>query len=99
MIKHARLVLRSLLPGSFGKPGHPPATVAQVDLDRLLGTWFAGARLPNLNITGAVYEIRGITPGSLRARRRGQPGCSIEEYTVRVFVLNSPGFAGVIVAV
>lgn len=27
---------------------HPPATVPQVDLDRLLGTWLEVARLPNL---------------------------------------------------
>jgi apolipoprotein D and lipocalin family protein len=52
MMKNARLVLRSLLPGSFGKRRQPPVTVAQVDLGRLLGTWFEVARLPNLEADG-----------------------------------------------
>jgi apolipoprotein D and lipocalin family protein len=44
--------LRSLLAGAFGKRREPPATVAHVDLDRLMGTWFEVARLPNLEADG-----------------------------------------------
>lgn len=52
MIKNALLALRRLLPGGLGKPRQPPTTVARVDLDRLLGTWFEVARLPNLEADG-----------------------------------------------
>jgi len=61
MIKNARSVLRSLLPDSFGKRRHPPATVAQVDLDRLLGTWFEVARLPNLEADGPWQRSVDVT--------------------------------------
>ena len=33
--------------GAAKSSGPPPATVAKVDLDRYLGTWFEVARLPN----------------------------------------------------
>jgi hypothetical protein len=36
----------------------PPATVAEVDLDRLMGTWFEVARLPNLEADG--FGQRGV---------------------------------------
>jgi apolipoprotein D and lipocalin family protein len=76
MIKNARLVLRRLLPGSFGKPRHPPATVAQVDLDRLLGTWFEVARLPNLEADGPWQRSVDVT-----ATYRKRPDGSITVQT------------------
>jgi apolipoprotein D and lipocalin family protein len=36
----------------------PPATVAEVDLDRFVGTWFEVARLPNLEADG--FGQRGV---------------------------------------
>lgn len=61
------MALRRLLPIRLRRPRTPPATVAEVDLDRLLGTWFEVARLPNLEADGpgqlsvdvtATYEKR-----------------------------------------
>lgn len=52
MIQRAYFVLRGLLPNRFGKRQPPPETVARVDLDRLMGTWFEVARLPNLEADG-----------------------------------------------
>ena len=52
MIDKAHSASRGLLPIRLGKFRHPPATVADVDLDRLLGTWFEVARLPNLEADG-----------------------------------------------
>ena len=52
MIKDRIRALRHLLPGGFAASRPPPATVEQVDLDRLLGTWFEVARLPNLEADG-----------------------------------------------
>ncbi len=52
MINKAHLALRRLLPIRLGRPRIPPATVAEVDLDRLLGAWFEVARLPNLEADG-----------------------------------------------
>jgi hypothetical protein len=52
---------------SFQTSKLPPATVAEVDLDRLMGIWFEVARLPNLEADGfgqqgvdvtATYEKR-----------------------------------------
>jgi len=52
---------------SFHTSKLPPATVAEVDLDRLMGNWFEVARLPNLEGDGfgqlgvdftATYEKR-----------------------------------------
>jgi len=61
MIKQARSALRSLQPGNLGKRRHPPTTVAQVDLDRLLGTWFEVARLPNLEADGPGQRSVNVT--------------------------------------
>jgi apolipoprotein D and lipocalin family protein len=52
MIENIHSALRSLWPGGSTARRRPPATVAQVDLDRLLGTWFEVARLPNLEADG-----------------------------------------------
>jgi apolipoprotein D and lipocalin family protein len=43
---------------SFHASKLPPATVAEVDLDRLMGTWFEVARLPNLEADG--FGQRGV---------------------------------------
>jgi apolipoprotein D and lipocalin family protein len=51
MLKQAGSALRKLLNG-LGKPRQPPETVDRVDLERLLGTWFEVARLPNLEADG-----------------------------------------------
>jgi apolipoprotein D and lipocalin family protein len=61
MIKHPPFALRALLPGRLGKPRQPPATVARVDLDRLLGTWFEVARLPNLEADGPWQDSVNVT--------------------------------------
>ncbi|MEA1053473.1 lipocalin family protein, partial [Lamprobacter modestohalophilus] len=51
----------ALLPGRLGKPRQPPATVVRVDLDRLLGTWFEVARLPNLEADGPWQDSVNVT--------------------------------------
>lgn len=61
MIKHPRFALLKRLLGGSGKPRHPPETVAQVDLDRLLGTWFEVARLPNLEADGFGQHSVDVT--------------------------------------
>jgi apolipoprotein D and lipocalin family protein len=52
MIKDIVRALRNVFPGGSVAARQPPATVEQVDLDRLLGTWFEVARLPNLEADG-----------------------------------------------
>jgi apolipoprotein D and lipocalin family protein len=49
-------------------PGPPPATVAKVDLDRYLGTWFEVARLPNPEEDGYGRHCVDVT--ATYARRR-----------------------------
>jgi apolipoprotein D and lipocalin family protein len=61
MIKNARFAFRGLLPGFLGKRRPPPATVARVDLDRLMGTWFEVARLPNLEADGPGHQSVNVT--------------------------------------
>jgi apolipoprotein D and lipocalin family protein len=61
MIKKARAMFRNLLPSQLGRRREPPATVAQVDLDRLLGTWFEVARLPNLEADGPGQHSVNVT--------------------------------------
>ena len=61
MIKNTLLTLRGLLPGRLGEPRQPPATVARVELDRLLGTWFEVARLPNLEADGPGQRSVDVT--------------------------------------
>ncbi|WP_462320238.1 lipocalin family protein [Halochromatium sp.] len=56
--------MRHLLPGRLGKPRQPPATVAEVDLNRLLGTWFEVARLPNLEADGPGQHSVNVTATS-----------------------------------
>ena len=46
----------------------PPATVAKVDLDRYLGTWFEVARLPNPEEDG--FGRRSVDVTATYARRR-----------------------------
>ena len=48
--------------------GPPPATVAKVDLDRYLGTWFEAARLPNPEEDG--YGRRCVDVTATYAKRR-----------------------------
>jgi apolipoprotein D and lipocalin family protein len=69
---------------SFRTSKLPPATVAEVDLNRLMGIWFEVARLPNLEADGfgqlgvdvtATYEKRpdgtiGVQTVSHNARAR-----------------------------
>jgi apolipoprotein D and lipocalin family protein len=69
---------------SFHTSKLPPATVAEVDLDRLMGIWFEVARLPNLEADGfgqrgvdvtATYEKRpdgtiGVQTVSYNAKAR-----------------------------
>ena len=52
MVDQAHLALRRLLPIRLGRPRTRLATVAEVNLDRLLGAWFEVARLPNLEADG-----------------------------------------------
>ncbi len=54
-------VLRRLLPGGPGQRRPPPATVARVDLDRLLGTWYEVARLPSLESDGPWTDSVDVT--------------------------------------
>jgi len=61
MIKRPLLALRALLSGRLGKPRQTPATVARVDLDRLLGTWFEVARLPSLEADGPGQHSVNVT--------------------------------------
>ena len=61
MIKRLLFALRALLPGRLGNPRPPPATVDRVDLDRLLGTWFEVARLPNLEADGPWQHSVNVT--------------------------------------
>lgn len=61
MVKRLLSTLRALLPSRLGKPSLPPATVARVDLDRLLGTWFEVARLPNLEADGPGQRSVNVT--------------------------------------
>ncbi|MBK1720728.1 hypothetical protein CKO23_00460 [Thiocystis violacea] len=61
MIKDIVLALRNALPGGSAASRHPPATVAQLDLDRLLGTWFEVARLPNLEADGFWQRAVDVT--------------------------------------
>lgn len=56
-----RLFLDRLRSGKSATSRHPPATVAQVDLDRLLGTWFEVARLPNLEADGFGQRSVNVT--------------------------------------
>lgn len=61
MFKNARQLLRALLKGRLGQHRAPPATVARVDLDRLLGIWFEVARLPNLEADGPGQHSVNVT--------------------------------------
>ncbi|MEY6434256.1 lipocalin family protein [Thioalkalicoccus limnaeus] len=61
MIKNARFALRGLLPGFLVERRTPPETVARVDLDRLMGTWFEVARLPNLEADGPGQQSVNVT--------------------------------------
>ena len=49
------------------EPGPPPATVAKVDLDRYLGSWFEVARLPNPEEDG--FGRRSVDVVATYARR------------------------------
>ncbi len=69
---------------SFHTSKRPPATVAEVDINRLIGTWFEVARLPKLQANGfgqrgvdvtATYEKRpdgtiGVQTVSYKAKAR-----------------------------
>jgi len=61
MMKNLRLFLRRIRSGGFARSRPPPSTVAQVDLDRLLGTWFEVARLPNLEADGFGQHSVNVT--------------------------------------
>jgi apolipoprotein D and lipocalin family protein len=75
--------LAGIGPSSF-KRRHSPDTVAQFDLDRLMGTWFEVTRLPNLEADGpgqcsvnvtATYAKRSdgritVQTGACNARAR-----------------------------
>lgn len=60
-MKKTQLVLYSALFGGAVASRQPPATVAQVDLDRLLGTWFEVARLPSLESDGFWQRSVDVT--------------------------------------
>jgi apolipoprotein D and lipocalin family protein len=76
--------LADMLELSFRTSKLPPATVGEVDLDRLMGIWFEVARLPNLEADGfgqlgvdvtATYEKRadgtiGVQTVSYNAKAR-----------------------------
>ncbi|MBK5969588.1 lipocalin family protein [Thiorhodovibrio winogradskyi] len=52
MMNKARRALYNLLPTRSVKRRELPDTVAKIDLDGLMGTWFEVARLPNLEADG-----------------------------------------------
>lgn len=60
-MKKRPLFLQRLLSGRSAASRHPPSTVAQVELDRLLGTWFEVARLPNLEADGFGQHSVNVT--------------------------------------
>lgn len=67
MIKDIVVALRNTLSGGSTASRHPPATVARVDLDRLLGTWLEVARLPNLEADG--FGRRSVNVSATYAKR------------------------------
>jgi apolipoprotein D and lipocalin family protein len=84
MITNASRAVADIVRLSFNNSRLPPATVAEVDLDRLMGIWFEVARLPNLEADGfgqrgmdvtATYEKRpdgtiGVQTVSYNAKAR-----------------------------
>ncbi|MBK1701506.1 lipocalin family protein [Thiococcus pfennigii] len=67
MIKDIVSTLRNALAGGSTASRQPPETVAQVDLDRLLGTWLEVARLPNLEADG--FGRRSVNFSATYAKR------------------------------
>ncbi len=61
MITNMFLAGRNALLRRFAASNNPPATVAEVDVDRYLGTWFEVARLPNLEADGFGRRCVDVT--------------------------------------
>jgi apolipoprotein D and lipocalin family protein len=61
MITNIFLAARNSVLRRFAASDQPPATVAEVDLDRYLGTWFEVARLPNLEADGFGRRCVDVT--------------------------------------
>jgi apolipoprotein D and lipocalin family protein len=61
MSKSNRSSFPRFLPSIFRGFRSPPVTVAHVDLDRLLGTWFEVARLPSLESDSPWQRAANVT--------------------------------------
>lgn len=101
MMKKFLSSLRESLPSRLIQRRPVPATVTQVDLDRLLGTWFEVARLPNLEADGPGQDSVNVTAtytkdpqGRISAQTRAnnaKAAMRVSEVSARVYPADASG--------